>query len=119
MAFPATYNIQYYQGDTYEFVIRPKTSAGEIFPVTSTVYYSYFRIDTQRGRTNGLGIEATASIQDNSIICTISPSVGNSLVAGTTYFYDVSIENKSNPNIVFTLLTGTITITPDIASGIS
>lgn len=116
MSFPATYNIQYYQGDTYQFVIRPKTSAGEIFPVTSTVYDAYFRIDTQRGRTDGLGIEASASIGDNSIICTITPAIGNSLVSGTTYFYDVSIEDKTDPNIIFTLLTGTIGITPDIAS---
>lgn len=117
MAFPANYNIQYYQGDTYQFVIRPKTSAGEIFPVTSTVYDAYFRIDTQRGRTDGLGIEASASISDNSVTCTITPAVGNSLVAGTTYFYDVSIENISDPGIIYTLLTGTITITADIAAG--
>lgn len=116
MAFPATYNINYYQGDTYQFVIRPKTSAGEIFPITSAVYDSYFRIDTERGRSDGLGIEASASISDNSVTCTITPSVGNSLVAGTTYYYDISIENKTDPNIVYTLLTGTITITADIAA---
>lgn len=115
MAFPATYNIQYYQGDTYEFVIRPKTSAGEIFPVTSTVYNSYFRIDTQRGRANGLGVNASAAIGDNSVTCTITPAVGNNLAAGTTYFYDVSIENKTDPNIVYTLLTGMITVTADVA----
>lgn len=115
MAFPATYNIQYYQGDTYQFVIRPKTSAGEIFPVTSALYDAYFRIDTQRGRVDGLGIDAIASIGDNLVNCTISPAIGNLLIAGTTYFYDVSIENKTDPNIVFTLLTGTITITADVA----
>lgn len=116
MAFPATYNIQYYEGDTYQFVIRPKTSAGEIFPVTSTVYDAYFRIDTQRGRTDGLGIEAPAAIGDNSVTCTITPTISNDLVPGTTYFYDVSIEDKTDPNIIYTLLTGTIAITADIAS---
>lgn len=116
MAFPATYNIQYYEGDTYQFVIRPKTSAGEIFPVTSTVYDAYFRIDTQRGRTDGLGIEAPATIGDNSVTCTITPTISNDLVPGTTYFYDVSIEDKTDPNIIYTLLTGTIAITADIAS---
>ena len=115
MAFPANYNIQYYQGDTYQFVIRPKTSAGDIFPVTSTVYNSYFRIDTQRGRANGLGIDASAAISNNAVTCTIAPSVGNNLIAGTTYFYDVSIENKTDPNIIYTLLTGTITVTADVA----
>lgn len=117
MAFPATYNIQYYQGDTYQFVIRPKTSAGEIFPITSTVYDAYFRIDTERGRVDGSGIEASAAIDDNSVTCTIFPVIGNTLVAGTTYFYDVSIESKTDPGIIYTLLTGTITITADIAAG--
>jgi hypothetical protein len=117
MAFPANYNIQYYQGDTYQFVIRPKTSAGEVFPVTPVSYDAYFRIDTQRGRPDGLGIEAPASIGENFVTCTITPLVGNSLVAGTTYFYDVSVEDKSDPNSIFTLLTGTITITADIAAG--
>jgi hypothetical protein len=116
MAFPATYNINYYQGDTYQFVIRPKTSAGEIFPITSTAYDAYFRIDTERGRTDGLGIEASAAISDNAVTCTLTPSVGNSLIAGTVYFYDVSIESKTDPNIVYTLLTGTINITADIAA---
>lgn len=116
MSFPATYNINYYQGDTYQFVIRPKTSAGEIFPVTSAAYDAYFRIDIQRGRADGNGIEGLASIGDNSVTCTITPTVGNTLNPGTTYFYDVSIEDKDDPNVVYTLLTGTISITADIAS---
>lgn len=115
MAFPANYNIQYYQGDSYQFVIRPKTSAGEIFPITSSEYDSYFKIDTQRGRSEGNGINASTSISDNAVACTITPAVGNSLIAGTTYFYDVSIESKSDPNISYTLLTGTINITADVA----
>jgi hypothetical protein len=117
MAFPANYNIQYYQGDTYQFVIRPKTSAGEIFPISESVYTAYFRIDTQRGGTDGNGIEASAAIGDNSVSCTITPAIGNSLVAGTTYYYDVSIEHNTDSTIIYTLLTGTITITADIAEG--
>ena len=117
MSFPATYNIRYYKGDLYQFVIRPKTSAGEIFPVTSAVYDAYFRIDTERGRTDGNGIEASAAIDYNSVTCTIFPVVGNTLSSGTTYFYDVSIESKTDPGIIYTLLTGTITITADIAAG--
>jgi hypothetical protein len=42
--------------------------------------------------------------------------VGNSLIPGTTYFYDVSIENQSDSNIVYTLLTGTILVTGDITT---
>jgi hypothetical protein len=116
MSFPATYNIRYYKGDTYEFVIRPKTSAGDIYPVTSATYTADFRIATQRGGAAGTGIDGDTSISDNAITCTILPSVGSSLVAGTTYYYDVSITSVSDPEIVFTLLTGTISITADIAT---
>lgn len=34
MAFPGTYNISYYKGDTYEFRIYPKTANGDIFDLT-------------------------------------------------------------------------------------
>ena len=117
MAFPATYNIQYCEGDTFQFVIRPKTSAGEIFPVTSALYNSYFRIDTERGKQDGTGFASgNTEISNDSVICTITPSVGNALNTQTVYYYDISIESKTDPDIVYTLLTGTITITPDIAS---
>lgn len=115
MAFPANYNIQYYQGDTYQFVIRPKTSAGDIFPLDELSYNSYFKIDTERGRAEGLGRQAVSSISDNSVICTITPELGDQLDAGTLYFYDVAVADKENSDIVYTLLTGTITITADIA----
>lgn len=117
MSFPASYTINYYQGDSYQFVIRPKTSTGDVFPVTASQYDAYFRIDTQRGGADGTGIEASAAIGDNSITCTITPAVGNSLAAGTNYFYDVSIEDKTDPTVIYTLLTGTINITADIATG--
>lgn len=118
MAFPATYNINYYQGDTYDFIIRPKTSLGDIFPVAAAIYDSYLRIDDERGGTDGTAIsQISVAISNNTLICTIPPSEGNKLSAGTTYFYDVSIENKEDPNIVYTLLTGTIQVTDDIASG--
>lgn len=117
MSFPATYNINYYQGDRFEFVIRPKTSAGEIYPVDSVEYDAFFYIDEQRGGTDGTGITASTSIDDNAITCVITPTVGVNLVPGTTYYYDVSIKDKTNPNIIYTLLTGTINVTADIASG--
>jgi len=34
MAFPGTYNISYYKGDTYEFRIYPKTADGDVFDLT-------------------------------------------------------------------------------------
>lgn len=117
MAFPATYNIQYYQGDTYQFVIRPKTSSGEVFPISSTTHDAYFRIATQRGGADGTGTaNGSAVISANSVTCTIYPSVGNGLNSNTTYYYDISVASKTDPNIVYTLLTGTISVTADIGS---
>ncbi len=36
MAFPGTYNINYYKGDTYQFRIYPKDTAG--YPFDLSVY---------------------------------------------------------------------------------
>ncbi len=116
MSFPATYNIRYYKGDLFEFVIRPKTSAGEIFPIDSATYYAYFRISTSRGGSAGSTLSGNTSITDNAVYCELRPTIGNSLTAGTTYYYDVSIQDQSDSNIVYTLLTGTITVTADITA---
>jgi len=116
MAFPATYNIPYYKGDLYQFVIQPKTSTGDIFPISSSAYNAFFRISTSRNGSASATISAVATVGNNSVTCELRPSVGNSLVPGTTYFYDVSIQNISNQNIVYTLLTGNITVTGDITT---
>ena len=116
MSFPGTYNIRYYKGDLYQFVIRPKTSSGDIYPIDDSTYFSYFRISTARNTSASATIEATTSIGDNAVTCELRPSIGNSLNPGITYFYDVSIQDKTDANIVYTLLTGTITVTGDITT---
>lgn len=116
MAFPATYNISYYKGDLYQFLIRPKTAAGDIFPISSSAYNAFFRISATRNGSASATISAVAAIGDNAVNCELRPSVGNSLVPGTTYYYDVSIQNLSNQNIVYTLLTGSISVTGDITT---
>lgn len=116
MSFPATYNIRYYKGDLYQFVIRPKTSAGDIYPINSATYDAYFRISTERNGSSASTISASTSISDNAVTCEIRPSVGNTLTPGITYYYDVSIQDKSDSNIVYTLLTGTISVTGDITT---
>lgn len=114
MSFPATYNIRYYKGDLYQFVIRPKTSAGDIYPIDSATYDAYFRISTARNISASATVSGNTSIGDNAVTCELRPSIGGSLVPGTTYYYDVSIEDKTDANIIYTLLTGTITVTGDI-----
>lgn len=115
MSFPATYNIRYYEGDLYQFVIRPKDSAGDPFPISNTTHNVYFYISPTRGAATGDNtITATASITGGNIVASIRPSDSANLNPQTTYFYDVSIERQTDNNEVYTLLTGTISITPDI-----
>jgi hypothetical protein len=116
MSFPATFNIKYYRGDLYQFVIRPKTSAGEPFPISDSTHNAYFYISTSRGGSSGSTIVASAAISSGNIIATIFPSVGNTLSPTSQYFYDISIQKISDPNELFTVLTGTISVTADITA---
>ena len=116
MAFPGTYNFNYYRGDTAEFVVQPKNSNGEAFDLTG--YTANFTIATARGPIVAPAVSrsALAVVNDvtNIITCTIIPSLGRLLEAGT-YFYDIQITNETpEPDVIFTLLTGTITVTNDI-----
>lgn len=111
MAFPGTHNISYYQGDTLEFTIRPKTADGSAFSLNG--YSSKFFIADRRGPDYSVRHECTTEISSGAILCTILPGVGRLLASGTTYHYDVEI-NKSSGAIIHTLLTGTINVTADI-----
>ena len=111
MAFPGTYNFNYYKGDTNEFVIRPKTSNGGAFDLSG--YAADFFIATSRGDNPTFSVEAQAVVDtvNDTVTCTILPGVGGTLDAGT-YVYDVEI--TSGASLVFTLLTGTITVTEQV-----
>lgn len=124
MAFPGTYNFNYYAGDTFEFFVYPKNSSGGIFDDLSE-YTPLFVIATARGSASASVIssleptELLATVQDGDhVSCTILPDGGRQLT-NATYFYDVEIENTSASSSsfgkVFTLLTGTITVTQDVA----
>jgi hypothetical protein len=118
MAFPATFNIQYYRGDTYEFIIYAKRSDGSSYDLTSFTGQPFFNIATARATaTTPAPIVATgtASISDNAVTCTLPPAQGLLLNPGTTYYYDVQVSNNNvTPNVVYTLLTGTVTVTGDV-----
>lgn len=113
MSFPATFNISYYKGDLYQFVIRPKTSTGDPFPISDTTHNAYFYISTTRGGSSTSTIQGSAAIQNGNVVVTIVPSIGNQL-SQPSYFYDVSVEKKDNNTELYTLVTGTISITSDI-----
>ncbi len=118
MAFPSTYNFNYYRGDTAQFVARPKNANdGSSFNLTN--YNAIFTIANQRGTgatqySDAEGIVAVVDEATNVVTCTITPAGGRELAPGT-YVYDVQIDNESQ---VFTLLTGSITVTDDITGAI-
>lgn len=116
MAFPGTYNINYYKGDTYEFRIYPKDAAGEPFDLTDFDGSETFTIANARGEAAVTTVVAYASISDDHILCAIRPADATNLVAGTTYYYDVQIDatGDNGYDLVHTLLTGTITVTDHV-----
>ena len=117
MAFPGTYNFNYYVGDTYQFRIYPKDADGNTFSLDAYTSAA-FTIANKRGGGAGVTqLNATAEIDTttDSVLCTISPTQGRNLNAGTTYIYDIQITDNIN---IYTLLTGTITPTADITGAV-
>ena len=113
MAFPGTYNFNYYRGDTAEFVVRPKNTNGSTFDLTG--YDATFTIANKRGPLGTPKIQTASVNPDTDIVtCNILPYDGRELASGT-YVYDVQIENGLQ---IYTLLTGTITVTDDISGAV-
>lgn len=114
MAFPATYNFNYYRGDTFDFIINPKNPNGTPFDL-SNFDTSLFTISTKRGDPAAAVVTAvpTIDVSNSRVICEISPSDGVNLVANS-YVYDVEIQDTS-ASTVFTLLTGNISVTQDVS----
>jgi hypothetical protein len=116
MAFPGTYNFNYYRGDTFQFIVRPKTDSGASFPLDG--YTAILTIADRRGSgatqytsTTPNSLTAVVNSADDIVTCTIDPVTGRELTAGTTWVYDVQV---SNGEFTYTLLTGNITVTDDI-----
>ena len=117
MAFPSTFNINYYEGDTYEFKIYPKNSIGGVFPISPLTWTSKFTIATARGAL-ATQFECNAIIgEDSTVSCEITPAQGRDLVAGVSYVYDVEVKNTANGK-TFTLLTGNVAVTADVSGAI-
>lgn len=110
MALPATYDINYYRGDKYQFIINAKDQEGNDLDISA--YTALFTIASSRGPTPSFSTSATASISGSQITCTISPTIGATLTAGP-YVYDVQIKNGSAN--VYTYLTGSISVTLDVS----
>jgi hypothetical protein len=114
MAFPGTFNFNYYRGDTNQFVVRPKNASGSAFDLSG--YTAAFRIANRRGST-GTQYEAQVVVDTASdlLTCTILPGVGRQLTPGT-FVYDIQITTGASN--ILTVLTGTITVTDDITGAV-
>jgi hypothetical protein len=114
MAFPGTYNFNYYRGDTFALTLNPKDSAGTAFNLTG--YSAIFTIADKRG-TGAIQYTGTTSINTgtSTITCTLPASTGRNLAQGTTWVYDIQITNGV---AIYTILTGTITPTDDITGAV-
>lgn len=134
MAFPGTYNITYYKGDTYEFRIYPKNPDGSAFSLSLFVYdddsdeltpdfdSAVFAFAETRGGDSAVGYHRCyAKISDDKkyITCAIRPDDSAYLDPTKTYVYDVQVSKPANDGdypMVVTLMTGTITVTDQVTS---
>lgn len=143
MAFPATFDFNYYKGDTFEFRIYPKKNDGTVFDLSgfkdSNILYNTntidgvtgvapyeqarFSIATTRGSAASAIIKCFARVDSDTntfVQCAIRPTEGIQLNAGTEYVYDVEVRvptgGPDNPfyEKVITLMTGTITVTDQV-----
>lgn len=120
MAFPKTHNLDYYRGDTFEFKVYPKTQDGNTFELDGFETFT-FKLANKRG-AGATQVTATAAKESDPegdyVRCTITSTVGRTLSA-TQYFYDVQITDTTpTPNIIYTILTGIITVTDDISGAV-
>ena len=115
MTVPATYNLNYYRGDTMNFTVVPKDQDGngiDLFGWTPV-----FTIADQRGPTPPFSLVADAVIPatNDRIDCTLSPADGLTLSSAILYVYDVEV-NFTGPDTVYTYITGTLTVTEDVSN---
>jgi hypothetical protein len=121
MAFPGELNINYYKGDTHEFKVYPQKTDGSIFYLDD---YSNatFKIATVRGAAGLSGQitgSATISTDGTHIVCAITPTNGALMNPSITYVYDVQVyaPGPGTYDKIFTLLTGSISVTDDVTQG--
>lgn len=121
MTLPASHNISYYKGDTYEFNVYPRTNSdsdgdgvNDVFPLSD--YAVSFTIAPKRGVLESTDQEAISGYavfapDRTHIKCAITPIAGAQLTSSQTYVYDVKIaKQEADYDKVFTLLSGNLII---------
>jgi uncharacterized repeat protein (TIGR02543 family) len=114
MAFPGTYNLSYYRGDTLEFRAYPKNSSGGVFSLDG--YSVSFTIAESRGDTQVIECFAQISDDNTFVLAVIRQGDGSQLDPSKTYVYDLEVRKPGVPYaIVHTLLTGSISVTEQVS----
>lgn len=121
MAFPGELNINYYKGDTHEFKIYPQKTDGSIFYLDdySNASFTIAEARGSAGLSSQINGSAKISTDGTYILCAITPENGSAMDPSKTYEYDVQVYSPG-PNTydkVFTLLTGSISVTDDVTQG--
>ncbi len=123
MAFPGELNINYYKGDTHEFKVYPQKTDGSIFYLTDYGNATFTIAETRGEAGVVLGqIRASAIISNDNtyITCAITPDNAKLMDAAKTYVYDIQVyaQGPNTYDKVFTLLTGSISVTDDVTQDI-
>lgn len=73
-------------------------------------------VATSRGSSSSQVVSFSPTVDANAgtVTCVIDPANGRNYLSAGPYLYDVEISR--NGSAVYTLLTGTITVTQDIAN---
>jgi hypothetical protein len=125
MAYPASYDIKYYKGDTLEFRIFPKNTSGLAFDLSQ--FTVKFTVATARGNGatsyDGYAVVGADSSSNLTYIkCAILPGLGSQLEPNIQYVYDVEVRREPESGetypYVYTLLTGTITVTDQVTGAL-
>lgn len=123
MAFPGELNINYYKGDTHEFKVYPQKTDGSIFYLNDYTN-STFTIAETRG-TAGVSLgqiyaSARISADGTHVTCAITPENGAQMDPLKTYVYDVQVYSQGADTYdkIFTLITGSISVTDDVTQDI-
>lgn len=121
MAFPGELNINYYKGDTHEFKVYPQKTDGSIFYLDdySNARFKIAEVRGASGVADQITGSATISIDGTHILCAITPANGALMDSSITYVYDIQIyaAGSGTYDKVFTLLTGSISVTDDVTQG--
>jgi hypothetical protein len=121
MAFPGELNINYYKGDTHEFKVYPQKTDGSIFYLNdySNAKFKIAEVRGAAGLADQISGSAIISTDGTHVVCAITPANGAEMDPSITYVYDVQVyaPGSGTYDKIFTLLTGSISVTDDVTQG--